>query len=60
MIQRNEIRKEDRPMRVLAYLGLLLAFLVLVFGFVHIAEEYLFILLAVSVLLIGTSLVTGR
>lgn len=47
-------------MRVLAYLGLLLAFLVLVFGFVHIAEEYLFILLAVSVLLIGTSLVTGR
>jgi len=47
-------------MRVLAYLGLLLAFLVLVFGLVHIAEAYLFPMLAVAVLMIGASLVSGR
>jgi len=38
---------------VLIYLGLFLAFLVLIFGFVHIADEYLFALLAASVLMIG-------
>lgn len=57
---RSNREKEDRPMRVLAWLGLALAFMVLVFGFVHIAEAYLFILLSVAVLLIGASLVTGR
>lgn len=47
-------------MRVFTYLGMLLAFLVIVFGLVHIAEAYLFVLLAVSVLLIGIGVVTNQ
>lgn len=44
---------------VLIYLGLFLAFLVIVFGLIHVAEAYLFVLLAVSVLLIGIGILTN-
>lgn len=62
MIQKDRTlaRKEVKLMRpVLIYLGLLLSFLVLVFGLVHIGEPYLFALLAVSVLLIGVGVLTN-
>lgn len=60
MKQRDEVRKERRLMRVWTYLGMFLAFLVIVFGLVNIAGDYLFVLLAVSVLLLGIGTVTNQ
>lgn len=60
MKDRDVVRKETRRMRVWTYLGMLLAFLVIVFGLVNIAGPYLFALLAVSVLLIGIGIVTNQ
>lgn len=45
---------------IFVYLGMLLAFLVLIFGLVHIGEPYLFALLAAAVLLIGVGVVTNQ
>lgn len=60
MIDRHKVRKEVKPMRIWTYLGMLLAFLVIVFGLVDIAGAYLFVLLAVSVLLIGIGVITNQ
>lgn len=61
MILRSNRGKEDRPMRpILAYLGLFLACLVVLFSLINIAEPYLFVLLGVAVVLVAASVVTGR
>lgn len=46
--------------RIWTSLGILLAFLVFVFGIVHLGEAFLLPMLAVSVILLGIGTLTGQ